>query len=266
MIAEFSPAAEQFRRDYAAHRASEGRGLDIAALRTLPYLRRGPLAKQWSVRARTFDVFLRRVVRPLASEFGPPLRVADLGAGNGWLSYRLACEGHCGTAIDIRDDQVDGLGAARQLLAETRFTCQVASFDALPLGDGSVDLAVFNASLHYATDLAATLAEAARVVRAGGRIVVLDSPFYRSVVEGEAMVAEKHATAAARFGDRAETLLALPFIEYLTAGSLRDTLPALQWRRHAVRYPLWYEMRPLLALLRGRRPPSRFDLWVAEVA
>ena len=265
MIAD-SANTEHFRRDYAAHRAGEGRRLDLATLRTLPYLRSGPLAKQWVVRARTFDVFLHRVVRPLAAELGRPLRTVDLGAGNGWLSYRLACEGHGGTAIDIRDDHVDGLGAARPLLAETGVACHVGNFDVLPLDDGSADLAVFNASLHYATDLAATLAEAARVVRRGGRIAVLDSPFYRSAADGDAMVAEKHATAATRFGDRAESLLALPFIEYLTLDRLLGARPGLQWRRHAVRYPLWYEARPLLAVLRGRRRPSRFDLWVAEVA
>ena len=40
----------------------------------------------------------------------------------------------------------------------------------------------------------------------------------------------------------------------------------LAWRRHRVRYPLWYELRPLVARLRGRRAPSRFDLWEATVA
>jgi hypothetical protein len=77
------------------------------------------------------------------------------------------------------------------------------------------------------------------------------------------MVAEKIARAAARFGDRAEALLALPFIEFLT----RERLAAasdLAWRRIRVRYPLAYELRPLRAALARARPPSRFDLWIAE--
>jgi hypothetical protein len=37
------------------------------------------------------------------------------------------------------------------------------------------------------------------------------------------------------------------------------------WRRHRVRYPLWYELRPLAAALRGARKPSRFDVWTAQV-
>ncbi len=77
------------------------------------------------------------------------------------------------------------------------------------------------------------------------------------------MVAEKHAAARARFGDRAESLLGLPFIEYLTAERLAAGSPGLVWKRRRVAYPLWYELRPIAALLRGKRTPSRFDLWTA---
>jgi SAM-dependent methyltransferase len=258
---------EAFRRDYGAHRAAEGRGHQGGELLQLPYLRSGPLARQWRVRARTFDAFLRRVVRPMALSAGRPLRILDLGAGNGWLSHRLARQGHSCAAIDIRDDAVDGLGAAAPLLREVPFDCLIASFDDLPLPADSADLAVFNASLHYATDLAAVLAEAARVVRPGGTVSILDSPFYSRGSDGAAMVAEKHGTAHARFGDRAGTLLALPFIEYLTRERLDRASAALglAWRRRRVRYPLWYELRPLLARLRRKRAPSRFDLWTAEL-
>ena len=44
-----------------------------------------------------------------------PLHLVDLGVGNGWLSYRAALAGHRATAIDIREDDVDGLGAAAAL-------------------------------------------------------------------------------------------------------------------------------------------------------
>jgi SAM-dependent methyltransferase len=263
-----SAALDRFRRDYGAHRAAEGRGYSGEELLALPYLTRGRWAKQWSVRARSFDAFVARVVVPLRRAAGRPLQVIDLGAGNGWLSYRLALGGDACTAIDIRDDDVDGLGAAAALQRHAPFACLPASFDALPVADGVADIAVFNAALHYSTDLAATLREAKRAVRSGGEIVILDSPFYARPADGAAMVAEKHAQAPSRFGAHADTLLALPFIEYLTAERLAvASAPlGLTWRRQRVRYPLWYEMRPLLARLRGRRRPSRFDLWTARVA
>lgn len=265
MTAAFPQAVERFRRDYGAHRAAEGRGHAGAELLSLPYLKDGPFARQWAVRARTFDAFVKHVVRPMARAAGRPLRVLDLGAGNGWLSARLSIEGHSCAAIDIRDDMVDGLGAAAGFPAAADFERVIASFNELPFAADGADLAVFNAALHYATDLGAVLAEAARVVRPGGRIAILDSPFYSRAEDGDAMVAEKHAAAHANFGDRAESLLALPFIEYLTRARLeRASAPlGLGWRRRRVLYPLWYELRPLAAWLRRKRAPSRFDLWTA---
>lgn len=256
----------RFGEAYARHRASEGRGHDGEALLSLPYLRSGPLARQWAVRARSFDAFLRHAVRPEAARLARPLDLLDLGAGNGWLCYRAALEGHHATAIDIRDDSVDGLGAAAPFLAHVpgRITCVRASFEAIPLDTASTDVTVFNAALHYATDLAAVLAEAARVTRPGGLIVILDSPFYRKDRHGAAMVAEKQAGAGARFGAAADDLMGLPFIEYLTRDRLVQACASLVWKRHRVRYPLWYELRPLVAAWRRRRPPSRFDLWTAR--
>jgi SAM-dependent methyltransferase len=259
----------RFREAYGRHRAAEGRG--SAALTGLPYVRHGPHSRAWRVRARTFERFITEVVQVRAAEVsGRTLRVVDLGAGNGWLCHRLVQGGHVGIAIDLRDDSVDGLGAADAITAEAgpRFGRVVGSFEAVPLPDGCCDIAVFNAALHYALDLRATLAEAARIVVRGGRVVILDSPFYASETDGHAMVEDKRRTASERFGALAPELTALPFIEFLTRDRLMaaspDELP--EWRRHRVRYPLAYELRPLLARLRGGRVPSRFDLWEARVS
>lgn len=253
-----------FAAEYARHRAAEGRGHAGDELMALPYLRTGPLARQWGVRVRSFEALMRDVVQPLTVRQGRPLAVLDLGAGNGWLSWRLAREGHSAIALDIREDEVDGLGAAHALAARSagRMRLCPGSFDAIPLASASVDLAVFNAALHYALDLSTVLAEAARVVRPGGRLAIVDSPFYAREADGLAMVAEKKAGAAQRFGDGASVLLAPPFIEFLTRERLASASP-LAWRRNRVLYPLWYEARPLVARLQGRRPPSRFDVWVS---
>jgi SAM-dependent methyltransferase len=258
-----------FRAEYGAHREAEGRGYSGAQLMSLPYLNAGPHVRQWAVRARTFDAFMCKVLAPAARGSARPLSLLDLGAGNGWLCHRVALAGCEAMAVDLRDDAVDGLGAgaAFQLAPARGFERVAASFDALPLRDGSFDIALFNASLHYATDLRAVLREARRIVRSGGRLVILDSPFYAEPSAGEAMVAEKRREAARLFGPRASVLLALPFIEYLTADRLADASAdlGLAWRRHRVRYPLWYEMRAMMARLRGRRAPSRFDLWECTV-
>ena len=124
--------------------------------------------------------------------------VLDLGAGNGWLSARLAERGHRCVAADLRVDDVDGLAAAAPFARRLprMFGRVAASFDALPLRARLFDLVVFDASLHLAEDLARVLAEAARAAAPGGRVAVLDSPFYARADSGEAMRAEK------RRGDR----------------------------------------------------------------
>jgi SAM-dependent methyltransferase len=262
-VTVLDPRLAEFATAYSLHRQAEGRQLSDEELLSLPWLRKGPQARQWSVRARTYEAFVRRVLERI----GGSLTVLDLGAGNGWLSWRVAELGHRAIALDIRADAIEGLGAAEVLvrLHPDRMERLTASFDSIPLPDDSVDVAVFNAALHYATDLPRVLGEAARVTRPGGRIAVLDSPFYSREADGMAMQAEKQRLSSATFGRHARELMALPFIEFLTLKRLAAASP-LRWTRHRVRYPISYELRPLIAFLRGRRRPSRFDLWVAEAA
>jgi SAM-dependent methyltransferase len=225
----------------------------------------GPLARQWSVRARSWEAFRRRVLLPAQRRADVhatgPLRVLDLGAGNGWLAHRAALGGADALALDVRDDRVDGLGAAPPRAPMARVA---GSFEAIPVAANAFDVVVFNASLHYAENLREALREARRVARTGATIVVLDTPFYRHAADGEAMVREKRLDAERRFGTRANALLALAFVEFLTPERLADASRGVAvglWRRHRVRYPLWYELRGVRARLRGERTPSRFDLW-----
>ena len=262
--------ASSFWTAYAAHRAAEGRAHTGVALLELPRLASGPpaLVRQWEVRARTFEAFARSVLGPAMRRAGRRATLLDLGAGNGWLSHRAARAGCRSIALDVRVDAVDGLGAATGFRdTDGPVHGVAASFDELPIADGSADVVVFNASLHYATDLTAVLREARRVARPGGTIAVLDTPFYQRESDGEAMVAEKRVHAARSFGAQAGALMAPRFIEFLTPARLAAASAPLQlaWRRHRVRYPLWYELRPLRARLLRRRLPSRFDLWECQV-
>lgn len=269
--ADLRERLRRFRRAYGSHRAAEGRGAGgVTELLALPYLDAGPHAREWRVRARTFDRFLAAVLAPRAREVPTrPLRVLDAGAGNGWLCHRLARDGHRPLALDLRTDDADGLGAARDYAAHlTRmFPRAAASFEHLPFAGRTFDLTVFNAAIHYALDLRRVLAEAVRVTAPGGRIAILDSPFYGRCADGDAMVAHKRRTGAATFGALEQDLLSVPVIEYLTPATLADASRTLglAWRRHRVRYPLWYELRPLVAAVRRRRRPSRFDVWEAAV-
>ncbi len=213
---------------------------------------------------------MKIVLEQRAAEVAPrPVNVLDLGAANGWLCYRVVREGHRAVALDVRTDAVDGLAAgnAYRAYVSPMFHRIAASFDSLPIAAQVFDIVVFNASLHYAFDLHTVIGEAQRAAMRGGQIAILDSPFYASESPGEAMVAEKRQTAHRQFGELADDLTALSFVEYLTARRLEaasETL-GLSWRRHRVRYPIKYELRPWLARIKRQRAPSRFDLWAATV-
>ena len=181
------PVLDDFAHDYARVRAAEGRTLSADQVRALPAIEADhALASMWRQRKTSFDLFhawLR--TRP---DLQGERSVVDLGAGCGWLAAHLARDRWQAAAIDITVDGGDGLAAARH--HREPLLLIRAEMSALPFADDSVDLAVFNASLHYAADVTAALAEARRVVRPRGYLAVIDSPIFHSPVAGHAMVDE----------------------------------------------------------------------------
>lgn len=249
----------QFVQEYETVRKAEGRGSrDPAYYRALPYRDlSGRMSGDWKIRAASFDTLLAQVVLPLEQRLQRPLRVLDLGAGNGWLSNRIAGRGHAAAAVDLLDNDFDGLGCAA--FYETRITPVQAEFDALPFVDGSVDLVIFNAAFHYSIDYAATLARARRALAAGGVIAVVDTPVYRDAASGAAMVSERQAQFVRQYGFPSN---ALPSENYLTYARLEALAAALGLRCevHTPAYGLGWRLRPLKARLLGRREPAKFHV------
>lgn len=253
---------ESFLRDYTTVRHAEGRaGYDDSYYRRLPEPTPGDvLFEQWRMRSVSWRALRERVLAKVP-QHGV---VVDVGAGVGWLSNRATELGLQAVAIDLSVDADDGLGAAARfrLDGHLRFGVHQAEMAVLPLRSAVADVVVFNASIHYATDLAQVLAEALRVVRRGGVLVVIDSPIYRRARDGEAMVAERHADFERRFGTRSDSV---PSIGFLTLPMLRAAAPEVRWRRHRPWYGWRWAWKPWRARLRGRRAPSRFELLVGKV-
>jgi ArsR family transcriptional regulator len=104
----------------------------------------------------------------------PPLTVADLGCGEGYLTIEVARWARRVIAVD-RSSAV--LGAARALAVRRKarnITWKRGDLEHLPIADGAVDLALLSQALHHAADPARALAEAARIVVPGGKVLVLD--------------------------------------------------------------------------------------------
>ena len=107
---------------------------------------------------------IRETFAPLADR-----AILDIGCGTGTLARALSEDGAAVTGID---PGAEALAKARILVPVARF--EAASAEALPFGDGHFDGAVMLNSLHHVPDPAKALAEAARVLRPGGRLVVIE--------------------------------------------------------------------------------------------
>lgn len=191
------PLLDRFAQDYARVRETEGRAFSAEQVRALPSIEPGhPLASMWAQRAASFETFHAWLhERP---DLPDERTVVDIGAGCGWLAAHLASDQWHAAAVDITVDGGDGLAAARHHLEELMLIR--AEMAALPFASNSVDLAVFNASLHYAADVPAALAEARRIVRPDGYLAVIDSPIFNDAAAGCQMVEEFASAMQATHG------------------------------------------------------------------
>lgn len=257
--AYFAPFIEQ----YETVRQDEGWGqASVAYYRALPFADlSGRHAGIWRIRAKSYGKLLTDVVEPLATWHGRPLRLLDLGAGNGWLSYQLARLGHRTTAVDLLTNTSDGLGA--HIHYDAVFECLQAEYDRLPVDGGQFDVVIYNGSLHYSTAYRQTLEEALRVMRPDGRLVVMDSPIYHDPASGDTMVRERWDHFARRYHFFERPLPSQDYLTYERLAGLAAEL-GLQWTFLKPNYGLRWAGRYWLAWLRGHREPATFMVLVGR--
>lgn len=242
----------RFIRDYETIRRAEGRGSENSSYyRNLPYHD----SAEWRIRSASYDAFIKHILEPTEARL--PLSILDLGAGNSWLSNRLAGRGHHVAAVDLTTNDFDGLGSYS--FFETMFLSVQAEFAALPFLDHAVDLIVFNASLHYSTSYEETLTESIRILKDTGMLVILDSPFYHDPASGVKMVREREIQFKAKYGFASNSLSSENYLTYERLEELGRKLN-LQWNFYTPFYGFSWSLRPLAARLLGRREPARFHV------
>jgi len=104
----------------------------------------------------------------------PPLDVADLGCGEGYLTVETARWARQVTAVD-RSTGV--LARAKALAARKKcsnITWKKGELEKLPIDSHSMDVALLSQALHHAAEPSQALDEAVRILKPGGRLLILD--------------------------------------------------------------------------------------------
>lgn len=104
----------------------------------------------------------------------PPLRVADLGCGEGYLTLETSRWASKVVAVDRSAAVLKKAQALAGRRGARNVVWKQGELERLPLRDASVDVALLSQALHHAEDPSAALAEAARILVPGGRLLVLE--------------------------------------------------------------------------------------------
>ncbi|MFM7402910.1 MAG: ArsR/SmtB family transcription factor [Erythrobacter sp.] len=98
----------------------------------------------------------------------------DIGTGTGRIAELFAPHAEHIVALDKNLEMLRVARAKLQHLPTARIELVQGDFADLPLADASFDTVVLHQVLHFAPNPAPALAEAARVLRGGGRIAIVD--------------------------------------------------------------------------------------------
>ena len=118
--------------------------------------------RSWKALAHTFISML------------PPLTVADLGAGEGTLSQLLAKNARKVIAIDNSPKMVEFGSQLAKKHGFKNLEYRLGDIEDPPIAKNSVDLAILSQALHHAIHPQRAVRAAGRILKRGGRLVILD--------------------------------------------------------------------------------------------
>jgi len=159
----------------------------------------------------------------------------DVGTGTGRILEIFAPRVRRGMGIDLSHDMLR-VARAKLEQAEVR-NCQVrhGDFYNLALPTASFDAAVLHQVLHYADEPAAAIAEAARVLRPGGRLLIVDFASHE-----ETFLQTEHHHRWLGFDDSEVARW------FLAAGMVSS--PAVRLQGEPLTVVIWQARRPATAL------------------
>lgn len=225
------------------------------------------VAAHWNRRAAHFDEDLGHSIRTPAERAAwdrilelvllrrGALEAIDIGCGTGFLTFELVARGHHVTGVDFAPAMI----AEARRKAETRGVAarfEEADAEQLPIPPGSFDLVISRHLLWTLPHPEAAIDEWIRVLRPGGRLVVVDGQFDAgaSAPPGSARASEEYAAIGdqlpflgGRSREEIETLLHAhglvdvgsdPLLDLVAAQAQRMADEGREPRTHR-RYVVW---------------------------
>ena len=119
--------------------------------------------------------FFSEAVRDIAiqqADLEPGCISADVGAGSGFITAGLLALGHGVIALDASPAMLTEL--ERRFPGAPNLSCQLSDMENLALADQSVERVFANMALHHAERPWKAIAEMARILKPGGRVLITD--------------------------------------------------------------------------------------------
>ena len=104
----------------------------------------------------------------------PPVAVADLGCGEGYLTIEAARWAKQVIAVDRSEVVLDRAKALAKRRRVSNVLWKRGELEKLPIKDATVEVALLSQALHHAASPARAVEEAARITVPGGRVLILD--------------------------------------------------------------------------------------------
>jgi len=166
-------STNEFERQYIKLRQHENRVYTDDEVAWLPEINKDHVhSKEWTIRKRSS----RKLVRYLSNK-NCPLKILEVGCGNGWLSFQLSqIPFSTVTAVDI--NLLELRQAERVFAGVSNLSFIYGDIHTDVLAAAKFDIVVFAASIQYFNSLHDTLHVVLDLLTENGEIHIIDSHFY----------------------------------------------------------------------------------------